>query len=434
MPFLPQRRWTRRLLIVALIGSALLSALSVWSLYARWSFAGRIAAILAASDPAEIADLWPQSIPFEADAAAQLLAVARRIKAFGREQAAFYNTPLGKAYDEAHDRGETATPEQLAAMRTIVEKYADLDAAIAKAAACERYASPLDFSLPHPQFMTAIMNSPIEIRSIQRFLGWQMEMAVADQRPEDAVRRGIEILRLAKLYEAEPGLIGSQIAMAVRGAAARALYDALAAGRLSAAMHTQLDRELARCDDAQLMVRVLKTERAISVSAIQSQLGVAPPIVVNTIGWPIKAMYMKMLDYYDVILPLIRAPWHEIYGQDGSSIFQVPTGFGTIADSLASGIQMTYEMSTKTTAVLRSLRIYNALRQYADEHDREANGLGDLRLPVDAAVDPFSGQPLKLKITPAGWLVYSVGKDGQDDGGDLHSQKDVGLGPAALRD
>ena len=32
--------------------------------------------------------------------------------------------------------------------------------------------------------------------------------------------------------------------------------------------------------------------------------------------------------------------------------------------------------------------------------------------------DPFDGKPLRYRVTPQGFLVYSVGKDRQDDGGD----------------
>ena len=36
------------------------------------------------------------------------------------------------------------------------------------------------------------------------------------------------------------------------------------------------------------------------------------------------------------------------------------------------------------------------------------------RLPVD----PMSGGPFKYRVTEGKWLLYSVGEDGEDDGGD----------------
>jgi hypothetical protein len=37
-------------------------------------------------------------------------------------------------------------------------------------------------------------------------------------------------------------------------------------------------------------------------------------------------------------------------------------------------------------------------------------------------LDPFSGDPLRLTLQPDGMLIYSVGINGQDDGGRLHGE------------
>jgi hypothetical protein len=46
-----------------------------------------------------------------------------------------------------------------------------------------------------------------------------------------------------------------------------------------------------------------------------------------------------------------------------------------------------------------------------------------------ATLDPFSGKPLVVKRIEDGWMVYSVGENGIDDGGSFVDQKDWGLGP-----
>jgi len=56
--------------------------------------------------------------------------------------------------------------------------------------------------------------------------------------------------------------------------------------------------------------------------------------------------------------------------------------------------------------------------------------LADLGLPNEATTDPFNGEPLILKKTTEGWLIYSLGSNLKDDGGKLDAQgTDVGLGP-----
>ena len=49
-------------------------------------------------------------------------------------------------------------------------------------------------------------------------------------------------------------------------------------------------------------------------------------------------------------------------------------------------------------------------------------------------IDPFDGKPLKFALQEDGIVIYSVDKDGQDDGGDIHKQspdadnpKDLGV-------
>jgi hypothetical protein len=435
MGILPQRPLYRRLLLLfGLIGIALVG-LGGWAIYTRASFGERIAAIRAAGDPAVIADLRPKPISSADNAAAQLLDAAPRLNAFVSAHGRFFKTPVGIAYDKAHDAGQTISPEQIDAIRAIVEKYPDLDAAFVRAAACPRYASPLDFSLPHPQFSAGMMPAPIDIRGIARYIVWQMELATAGGRSDVAVEKGIELLRLAALYDAEPGLVSSQVAMAVRGVAAAEIYDALSTGPISSALHQELDQELARFDAEAALTHALKTERAIAISAIQDQLGGARvggarAIIVNTVGLPMKKMYLNAIDYYEPVLAVAQQPWHDVFQNGKPAAFQKPTGFGVLADLLATSLEAQFQSVHRMGAVLRSLRVYNALLQFTETNGHEASGLAELNLPAEATTDPFTGQQLMTKQIDGGWIVYSVGNDGVDDGGEFETQKDFGVGPA----
>jgi hypothetical protein len=75
-------------------------------------------------------------------------------------------------------------------------------------------------------------------------------------------------------------------------------------------------------------------------------------------------------------------------------------------------------------------RLHAALTAIATERYRLANGklpdkLDELVLAYLSAVptDPFTGQPLRYKKLAKGYVVYSVGEDGKDDGGD--EKKDI---------
>jgi len=431
MTLLPRRPLFRRLLVGLMIVSLLLFGLSCWLIGSRNSLNRRIDAIRSEGYPATIADLAPAIIPTDDDAAAQLAAVAGRFADFDRELAGFERTQVGAAYREERRRGEPSTAEQLDAMREIVKKFPELDAVIEQAAACGEYASRYDYRLPQPQFLAAMLPQASNLRTVARYVAWQMRLAIAEGRPDLAVEQGISLLRLAALYDnSEPGIISSQIAMVVRGVAASEIYDALSAGPISPELRTKLDDELGRFNPEQSLHHALITERAITISATQDQIGGGmKAIVANTVGLSMKRMYMDAIDYYEPMLPVAEQPWHVVF-QGSTSIFQTPTSYGTMADLLAPSFEAHIHAVHRTSAVLRSLRAFNALQRYAEEHGAEAAALVDLTLPAEATVDPFTGKPLIAKSVDGNWSVYSVGKDSVDDGGEFETPKDFGVGPS----
>jgi hypothetical protein len=70
-------------------------------------------------------------------------------------------------------------------------------------------------------------------------------------------------------------------------------------------------------------------------------------------------------------------------------------------------------------ATMRLLICELALQVFRAEHDREADRLEELVPEVLPAVplDPFTGQPLVYRPTTDGPLLYSLGYDRRDDGG-----------------
>jgi hypothetical protein len=89
-----------------------------------------------------------------------------------------------------------------------------------------------------------------------------------------------------------------------------------------------------------------------------------------------------------------------------------------------------YGANARALATLRSLRILNRLQQ-RDSSSDQAPALDELGLPPAALIDPFSGQNLLVRRTDRGWIVYSVGTNLQDDGGQIRCRPelDLGFGP-----
>jgi hypothetical protein len=391
----------------------------------------RRALIRAAGDPASIADLAPPSVPDDENAAVILERIGPRLSEFSSDYARFLNTPIGQSYEQAQDRGEPASPQHIFEIRLILIEHEDVEVALAQAAARDKYASRLNYSLNY----TGFMESPFkhDVRTAGRFLAWRMEVLIADGFCDDAVRNGIDLLRLARHNENEPLLVPFLIAIAVRNLSAPQMYDALAAGPMSPELYAALDRELALSDRPQQIVNVMKSERAVSADWAHDYLA-SYPLLPSVCVWVINSEQWGLLDEIDAHLQLAEMPWHEVRTRIApSESVTPPSKRGKLADSLLPGLQAVIRANARDIAVTRSLRIYNALRKFSDKHGREATGLDELSLPASATIDPYSGEPLKMKHTDDGWVVYSVMENVVDDGGDFIGRKDYGVAPRKLR-
>ncbi len=443
--FLATRRFWKRLAIttgVVLLLLVVAGGLVVWWVNHQWD--ARVAAIRTAGDPVSIADLAPEPIPDDQNAAAILESIAPQLDEFHKDYMDFiYDTPLGKAYSDADDEGEPPTADQLVAIRRIIDKYPDLPAALEQAAACSHYASLANFSLPASEFFEEDISNRLErIRTVARFNDWRRLSLLADGQPDRAAQVGLETLRLVRLHSAEPLLVNRALNNAACSLTAKGLYHTVAAGPISPELRREIDEELARHDDLQVFKRVLLELRAYAIDQMETRI--AGEQGRRTIG---RSMFVwwygpGLLDEYEELITVADQPWYELQHDPesyevkstGNVSFTVKsTGHGALADLNAPPIEAAKDADTRATALLRALRIYNALAEYRDENGHEATGLDDLALPKEATIDPFSGEPLILRQTDDGWVVYSVGKDGVDDGGDFKGQKDYGLAPAGHR-
>ena len=215
----------------------------------------------------------------------------------------------------------------------------------------------------------------------------------------------------------------------MRRSAARELYDALASGNVSFQTHAALDAELALADDPQSLTRVLLTERAYTLTAEAEQAG--PLGITNLLGVGVGTGAGK---YLESLIKVSEGPWNEFRQviKKGEKL-KAPTGFGVMADNLSPAVEASIIAHGRNLAEVRSLRAYNALRLFAKLNKREATGLEEVDLPAEALVDPFAEAPLRARLTPEGWLIYSVMANEQDDGGNFREMLDYGVTPPGDR-
>jgi hypothetical protein len=105
---------------------------------------------------------------------------------------------------------------------------------------------------------------------------------------------------------------------------------------------------------------------------------------------------------------------------------------GPVIALIAPSLEATADAGARVQSRLRCLRVLNAVQRYEQAGRTPEPKLSDLGLPADAITDPYDGEPLHLKKLPEGWLVYSVGIDLKDGGGEKlegSDGEDIGLGP-----
>lgn len=266
-----------------------------------------------------------------------------------------------------------------------------------------------------------------------------MIVLTASGQRQQAVEKGLVLLRLARQYDQEPMIISMMVACAVRSLMVPSLYDAIATGPLSPELRQELDRELVAFDNPRRMMWALKSERAFAIDAqltppTNLHLSPAPLWLFHMFAWRGQQYHIGAIDFLaDEIQSLSQAHSEvENRGREWRLVVK-PSQHGVLADLMIPAVQATYTAGARASALLRSLLVFNALCAYAEKNGREAKGLEELGLPREATIDPFSGEPLKLQHTDDGWVVYSVMTNGVDDGGDFKDMKDYGVAPRKWR-
>jgi hypothetical protein len=412
-------------LVLVAIVATVYAGVSIWADYRLES---RLEKLRAAGEPTCIADLDLANRK-GTNGADVLFGVRPAIEAFAKEHGQFYKTDLGKAYQEM-EGGELPTKEQAAAMRAILDKYPSIEPALREALKCDYYRSRLDYKAEFNPFLESLLNGIQDARTYERMLRWQGEVLLAEGKISKAVEAGVLALRLSRMQEEDPALVSGLVAVANRLNAIYLLNQALRTGPISAEKHAELDHTLARFDDLNWYVKVLKTERAVNLSAARDLF---PHFPVTWMGTLFQA---DLLDLYDHLLPLADQPAY-LSAKNIAALEPDSDGkwaWNVLLKLFFPAIQAANNAANRNLAEVRCLRVLNALQVYEQSHGKEATGLDDLDLPAAATIDPFDGKPLKLKKTDAGWVIYSVYQNGKGDGGKFAEMEDCGLAPPGYKE
>jgi hypothetical protein len=266
-------------------------------------------------------------------------------------------------------------------------------------------------------------------RLAARALRARTTLLSAKGRRDEALACMILLLRLTRHFDREPMMIGGLVAIACRGVAIGGSNVVLQSGPVGKQSREALERELARYDGVQAYIGALKSERAVGLDMFR-ELPWSQLWLTRAFDYAGRSYYLEVIHEY---LEAASRPYElkpANPAAKGQSLFTLPS-YAVMVDLLRPALGAFRIAMENNRATIRALRVLNALQAKAGPDAKEPPKLSDLGLPPEATVDPFNGQPLRVKRVPQGWLVYSVGPNGIDDGGGLgfDSKSDVGVGP-----
>ncbi len=232
------------------------------------------------------------------------------------------------------------------------------------------------------------------------------------------------VMHIANDSDSEPFLICGLVRVACAGIALEALQAMLCEADLPEPLPPTLINELDRLADRSLFARTLQGERCFSNAMYKSSSdagGLMARVLIHT---PNQIRINDMLTTlaeaasetdYDKRQAILK-PLKEIEPPD---IGAVVAQHRVLADMLAPALLRGMEAFERMDAQTNGARIAIALKQYKrdnGEYPGELSGL-EPHYIEELPQDPYSGNSFIYRREGEGFVVYSVGPSGVDDGG-----------------
>jgi len=378
----------------------------------------------AAGEPATIADLVPAAVSPQLNAAVLLDQARPDIAALEKDLSSRVKT-LSDA-EQAAFHADVPSEQASAILRETLGAHPKAIEQILAATECPHLQPAFDVNSPLADFSKQLLPFIQLERSAFRVLQARATVQLADGDQQGAFETCLAIQRLARLTEQNSLLVGQLVAFALRGVAVDTTNHVLRAGPLSEEAQARLEEELDREDALESFRTTLRCERVRSLDRFGETMEVSEPV-----AW-LLAMFVDESEYID-FLNLAIEQADKPFRDSSLEVEEAYQASGMLTRQLAPSIRPSLGSLARAQTVTRCLRVLNQLLKQ-DPDGTKGLTIDQLGLPAEATIDPYDGQPLRIKHGAEGWTVYSVGQNFQDDGGRLDDQTgggqiDVGVGP-----
>jgi len=387
--------------------------------------AEKIAALRAAGEPTSLMDLRREPIPPETNAMTYLDQAAPAAKAM----VSAVDDVEEKATEEEQNAFEENRPSPaiLAAMREALAAHPEVMPLIERAAACPDFDPQLDYSAKTHDFLVKAMQERFSaLRNVWRVLRYRALVQLADGQRDDALRTCLLMFRLARHADQQPLLLNFLVTTALRLISIRVTETVLYAGPVATELRTVLEEELGRQDLAHSWREASRSDRAYGTEYFHEMA--EGPMGMTYRQLPMfKNDQCDYLDLLDFCIQTSDRPFADEKVQD--ELARVEREAGTLTRLMLPALNATRVSRFRTETLLHALRMLNAIQRREQAGEVNEPRLDELGLPAVATRDPVNGEPLQIKKTPQGWLIYGVGTNLKDDGGQLRDLSDFGIGP-----
>lgn len=409
--------WTIGIVLILLL---LAHAAAV--LYTGWLLEVELAARREAGLPNSFQDLALPRIPADENAAAEIELAVPWAEGINQE---LYDILSSPEYDDGQ-LSEAATQQ----IDALADAYERMCAPLRRAADMERYQSLIltEFSGHfHRGSIQRVLDKATESRNISRALQLRAMQLAADDRQDEAVDMLCLILSTSRQLASEPTMTGYLVSLGCKLDATETLVDLIGNHPISEKQRKLLDEELARHDDFTYVKAALQSEAVYTVSMMAN-------LSSRWIGRPVVQCWQyNHLKYINALSEAIALQGMNAKMPPASTEDGYVSRYLNLWVSLSSkAFDSMRRSALNDLARVRCLRTMLALQAYLATQADETPELATLGLTPEEVRDPYTQEPLRLERTDSGWLVYSVGSDDVDDGGDFEKDRDVGyLLPAA---
>jgi hypothetical protein len=314
-----------------------------------------------------------------------------------------------------------------------------------KGAAIEHSRYPLDFS-KGPEAPEAFNFDYENIRQSARLLKLEAILDAENGKPQQAADSMTSAFALARSLSREPIHISQLVRLACQELAVSTLERAVNRTEFSDEQLADLSVTVVNAEDPCAMIRAFAGERCWGLSIFKMPAAKILPLLdmagyrPNPLSAPAITLYrfagladtdaVIYLDMMNDYIKALKLPPHQ--RQEAADAiearFDKKSKIHVFLHTIMPSLSLCTTGDIRIVAQLRTAQTGLAVQRYRLASGRLPDTLAELVPTYLDAVpkDPFDGKDLRYKKLETGFVVYSIGRDGKDDGGKERPRKRTG--------